>query len=260
MRINEKGITLIALVVTVIVVMIINGMIIYKSKDILNIRNIEKLFNDIETISTKVNEYYDEYGTLPIVVKYNNIAMLRNMDSVLNDEEKTYDNFFIIDLEKLKGLTLNYGRDFSSAKKLKENDDMSNYSDIYVVNSITHNVFYVKGIEILQNQDYKKYFTNYTVPDNTKIDLRYIDGILIPDGYSFEKKDDNGNLVIKNNNNSEDYTWVKVISKFDKVPDSITLNSKQNENDFINSVNEHDGYFIKTDDIYRDNGKNIIYL
>ena len=59
----------------------------------------------------------------------------------------------MIDLNKLKNITLNFG-DYHF-------DNTSNLEDKYIVNDKTHNVYYLKGIElndkIYYSRDVRKY-------------------------------------------------------------------------------------------------------
>ena len=136
------------------------------------------------------------------------------------------DEFYIIDLEAMQGITLNYGKDYEKVKADKEN--ANKYTDLYIINTNSHNIFYVQGIGIKQNEETQIYYTDYTQADETTIDLKYIDGILIPDGFYYigKSKDYGGNesIVISNNkkekidNESQmQYTWKKQVSAIDKV-------------------------------------------
>ena len=51
------------------------------------------------------------------------------------------ENFYIIDIESLENLTLNYGKGYEKEKT----DKLSQETDIYVVNEKSHNIYYIKG-------------------------------------------------------------------------------------------------------------------
>ena len=51
-------------------------------------------------------------------------------------------------------------------KKVKNNKtNANNYTYLYIINEDSHNIFYVKGIEIKEKDERKIYYTDYTQPD-----------------------------------------------------------------------------------------------
>lgn len=245
---QEKGISMVALIIAVLVLVVLTNVLLYNAQDSIYIKALNNLYNDIDLLREKVSEYYNEYGKLPANVKYTNISGLSSVLSINNDTG----NFFIIDLEAMQGITLNYGKDYEIVKNSKDN---ANYcTDIYIINENSHNIFYVKGVNVKQGDTTKTYYTDYTEPDETTVDLRYIDGILIPDGYYYigDYTDGSGNksIVISNNSNERiddisqsQYIWQKNISDLDRVPDSVRLSQDQDESEFCKSVNYYKGYF-----------------
>lgn len=67
---NNKGVTLISLGVTVIIILVITGAIIFNTKNQLMMREIQDLTTDIELLNSKVDEYYLKYGELPKLCDY----------------------------------------------------------------------------------------------------------------------------------------------------------------------------------------------
>ena len=63
--------------------------------------------------------------------------------------------FLVIDLAALEGVTLNYGKDYEKVKQDTQNVD--NYKDIYIINTVSHNIFYVNGITV----DTDIFYTDY---------------------------------------------------------------------------------------------------
>ena len=245
---QEKGITMVALVITVIILLIVTNMLIYNAKDSVHIKALTNLYNDIELLREKVSEYYNEYGKIPAEIKYTNTSQLSAVLSINND----IGDFYVIDLEAMKGITLNYGKDYGKIKSDTANTD--SYTDVYIINENSHNIFYVEGISITDDNTTTVYYTDYTQPDETTIDLRYVDGILIPEGYYYigTYTDNSGNESIVISPNKDEvidttsetqYIWQKQISSIETVPDSILLSSEQDEEQFLKSVNHYKGYF-----------------
>ena len=246
---KDKGVTMVALVITVLMILILTNMLIYNAQDDIYIKRLTNLYNDISVLREKVSTYYDEYGKIPAEIKYTNTNGLSSVLSTNDDREK----FYIIDLEAMQGITLNYGKDYEKVKDDKEH--ANDYTNLYIINENSHNIFYVEGVEIKENNTTKKYYTDYTEPDQTTVDLRYINGILIPNGYYYIGKtiNDNGNesIVISDKQESVDvskenqYIWIKQVATLEKTPDSVKLDldSNQKEYQFLKSVNTYKGYF-----------------
>lgn len=258
---QEKGITMIALVVTIIMLLVLTNMLIYNAKDSTHIQVLNNLYNDIELLRNKVSEYYNEYGSIPVEIQYTNIDQLEKANILSKNND--IGEFYVIDLEVMQGITLNYGKEYENVKNDKEN--ASNYTDVYIINKNSHNIFYAQGIGIKQNDIIKIYYTDYTEPDETIVDLRYVNEILIPEGYYYvgKEKDIRGNesIVISKSKDKEidktsedQYIWEKQISTIEKLPDTVRLSNEQEENEFIKSVNHYKGYFKNAIT------KNVIYL
>ena len=161
-----KGITLISLTITVIIVLILTGMIMYSAIDSIYIENLTNMKSDIENLRGKISLYYLDYNEIPVKTEYKNITNLQESKSLgANDIGK----FYIIELEKLQGLTLNYGKDY---EKYKANGYQysSDLIDIYVINETSHNIFYIKGIPVTENEKTKIYYTNKE-PDKEEVKL-----------------------------------------------------------------------------------------
>lgn len=131
---NNKGITLISLIITVAVMLIIVGTTVYTSLDRFEINRLKKMYNDIELLSDKVENYYLKYNGLPIKEQYTYTTL--NFDKNVNDNG----NYYIIDLEAMEGISLNYGKE--GYNRTNESDD------VYIINEKSHTIYYVKGIEV----------------------------------------------------------------------------------------------------------------
>lgn len=232
---NSKGVTLVTLIVTIIVLLIVSNVTIYSVKNNLGIEKLKNMQNDIENLSDKISAYYNQYGTLPIIDgEYTNTKEIENAGLINKNVDKG--NFYIIDLSALENLTLTYGKDF---KNIKNTSDKNTLKDIYIINETSHNIFYVKGIK----SDGEMYYTNYTADqvDKEAVDIKYVDNIKIPDGYTYIGKTENNEIQIKDNENNI-YIWTNVNEVITSVPEGININTNETEK-FINSVNAYKGYY-----------------
>ncbi len=180
---NNKGLTLISLILTVIIILIITAAMIYNTQNQLQMKSIHNLNNDIEVLNAKVDEYYLKYGELPKLCDYttkadssapdasnfHNTTDFRNSlmekaearNAVLNVQPNIHDSddYIVIDLEKLDFITLTYGYDTEYMRVKKEgkvfnpaNDGTEEGSkdliedELYVINTKTHQIYFPHGI------------------------------------------------------------------------------------------------------------------
>ena len=152
---KDKGITLISLVITIIVMLILAFTVTVNVKQGMEIGNFSALRTDITTLKKSVENFYKEYGEIPAEIEYTNISKLSN---ILNTTEKQSDSvFYVIDLQAMNGISLNYGRDYENVKN-NQTQHVNDYEDIYIINNITHNIFYVAGVKSSNTT----YYTTYT--------------------------------------------------------------------------------------------------
>ncbi len=237
---NQKGISLITLSITVIVLVIITNVIIYNLQDNLGIERVRNMQNDIENLRDKVDSYYLQYGTIPIINKeYTNIASIDVIG--VNDTGK----FYIVDLSALENLTLTYGEDY---KKIADNIDINTLDDIYIINESSHNIFYVKGITV----DGITYYTDYTKNDEGYVDREnindrlkhiYVNGVKIPDGYEYKAPENGEDVVIVNKENKQEYYWTKIDTPITELPLRCAP-VDGNIEAAIESINRYGGYYI----------------
>lgn len=121
---QNKGITLVSLVVTIVILLILTGTIIY-DYTLSNNTLYNKMVSDIELINDKILIYYNKYSEIP---KTDRKISIKGID------------YYEIDLSKLGRLTLNYGNEFG------EQVTLSNSSNVYVTD-MNLNVYYLKGVE-----------------------------------------------------------------------------------------------------------------
>lgn len=158
---DSKGITLLALTITIIVMMILSGTLIISTNNQLKIKKINNLYSDIELLKNKVSEYYIKNKTLPIKGEYANADEVKtilktngakNIENLLDVNDKIGDEktYYVIDLAKLDNLTLNYGRKYS------EWESGTSLQDLYIINIKSHQIYYPKGVK-LDNELYYSY-------------------------------------------------------------------------------------------------------
>ena len=167
---NNRGVTLIALTIVVIIILTITGMLVYSAKDSIYVKNLTNMQNDIANLRDKVSLYYSEYGKIPAQTEYTDVSNLQAAGVIgANDTGK----FLIIELEILDGLTLNYGKDY---ERYKANDyeNITDLTDIYIINENSNNIFYVQGVGVQENNTTKMYYTDYTEGDTEEVALKKI--------------------------------------------------------------------------------------
>lgn len=132
---KEKGITLITLIVTVLLLIIVTGTLVMKSHTSLQLSNLTRLQNDIEALNSRIASYYVKNGRLPIYE--DDVKTKSELANVLNDMSiNDGDTYYTIDIEELENISLNYGKAYQSTSA----------TDKYIINEETHLVYYLKGI------------------------------------------------------------------------------------------------------------------
>ena len=153
---NDKGITLISLAIATLIIIVISGAIIFNTRNQISLRDINYLYEDIQNINGRVDDYYITYGELPVLCNYLNKDDLINMIHVkaeslgvsiaggLITNPNDNDNYYVIEIEKLGGLSLNYGydSDYQGVKNNKEINLEKPETKLYVINERTHQVYF----------------------------------------------------------------------------------------------------------------------
>lgn len=218
---QEKGISLMSLAVAIIILVIITNILVYRAKDNVYIKNLTNMYNDISNLREKISNYYETYGGIPAKVKYENkqeIEKLKGANIIgANDNENEY---YVIELSALEGLTLNFGREYETIKNMgtitQDGQALVNsLKDIYIINKNSHNIFYVAGVS---GGDGKYYYTDDKNIDQEKIDLRYFEGVKIPDGFYYCGGNKQEGIVIsdvqgddlENTKQGNQFVWIPV--------------------------------------------------
>ena len=258
---NERGVSLISLAAAIIILGIITSMLIYNIKDTKDMERLTNMYTDIENITDRISNYYSKYGALPIkneidlssdptITKWKTDKSENKGPLGANDS----DTFYVINLNALENLTLNYGKGFYNMENSVPAD-----KDIYVINENSHNIYYLNGIKVRGNSETKIYYTNLD-RDSEKVVLNYIDGIRIPSGFSFKSGTTKNDLKIENSGHDE-YIWANTVDGTYTVDFSgsnatltqtvsltdttytVDLLTGQSKEDLIKSNNEFGGFY-----------------
>lgn len=156
---NNKGITLLAEVMAVAILVMIIAIISYSSMSSLQIRELNNMYADIVNIQEKAANYYLKYGEAPVDKTMPVIDnTLPDAQTNINDDENKY---YKVDISKLLNITLNN----------EQTED-----EYYYMNEKTLTTYYSKGVTIDNlNSDDIPSMTYYTLPANyedvTQVDL-----------------------------------------------------------------------------------------
>jgi len=132
---QEKGITLVTLIITIILMIIITSTVVYTSLERFEINTSNKMINDLELLNDKVSNYYKKYGILPVLNKY---TLPINFNRDVGDNNNS--DYYIINLAAMEDISLNYG------KEGYDNPNTSN--DVYIISKVTNIIYYPKGVEL----------------------------------------------------------------------------------------------------------------
>lgn len=145
----NKGITLMAEAITVVLLMMIIGVISYSSMASLQVKALNNMYSDIVNIQEKAANYYLKYGEAPVDKTVQvQTANLPTGEINPNDEENSY---YKVDISKLLNLSLN------------NNQTNDNY---YYMNTKTLTTYYTKGVKIDNLNGEAPSKTYHTLPEN----------------------------------------------------------------------------------------------
>ena len=247
--IGEKGVNLISLTIAVTVILILTGTIIVSSVSSLKSNKLRNMQADIDNLRDKVSNYYSNYGEIPAdkKIEYTNIEHIRS-SGVISEVVDT-GAFYVIDLSAIENVTLNYGKDYDKIRngEATTEEEINKLTDLYIINGESHNIFYVAGIEL----DGEKFYTDYTSEevDTVAVDLRYVDGVKIPEGFYYVGGSKEEGLVIsdvqgddlENSKGGNQFVWIPV-EEGDLEEDKE--NFATDEKEFVDSVNNNKGFYL----------------
>lgn len=266
---NERGVTLVSLAVAIIILGIITTLLLYNVKDTKDIERVSNMYIDIEGISDRISNYYSRYGALPVTIDVTSDPIVSGWISELQSENNEgplgandTGKFYVIDLNALENLSLNYGSGFTKINGSTLPED----KDVYVINENSHNIFYLHGIRVNNNGVIKMYYTNQE-KDTEVVSTKYVDQIKIPDGFIFKSGNTKNDLKIEKivtGGTNIEYTWantadnVYTMTKIENdnnveyhLKSGDTFDSKilfdttngQNAEDLIQSAKEFGGFY-----------------
>ncbi len=163
---NDKGITLVALTITILLFMLILSTITFSSLSSVHVKQLNNMYADITNLQEKIDIYYLQNGTLPVKAGEENKI---NVNGMTNENiASTYkwlaerngndgDIYYLLtedSYQKLGGITL------SNSKA----------EDKFYINELTHTIYYEKGVQVSEVEG-KKYtidLSEYTNFDLTQ--------------------------------------------------------------------------------------------
>lgn len=181
---NQKGITMVAEVLTMVIFVLLIGTITYSSMSSFDVRNLNNMYADILTIQEKAANYYLKYGTAPIDEEKNISISLLPGDMLRNPNDDN-NSYYVVDLTKLLNVTLNREVTPKELVALPGKDGTINTTAdgssqlFYIINTKTLTVYSSRGVEI-------DGLTNRTIDDEGN--TVYIDDVqvhyTIPSNYT----------------------------------------------------------------------------
>ena len=144
---NKKGISLVVLTITIIVIVILASTVIFYLNDTMVSSQISAFALDLKNVEDLVYDYYLNNNELPIddtVTSYDKDTLIslitdgkNELSTEIADNKDDDETFYIVDLTKLSVE--------STSKGLQVNDDIA---DSYIVTKDSMNIYYLKGEKI----------------------------------------------------------------------------------------------------------------
>lgn len=157
---SNKGITLLTLTITIVIMLILSFTISINVTSYIERVKKANLETDLQKLQQKIEIYYSKNKDIPILNKYINTEML-------NKKENDNENYYVIDLDKLDNIELNYGKDFEKVKGIE--GDISDLLDVYIINEKSHVIYYPKGVEYNNKMYYTLQGSQSTINDEFQI-------------------------------------------------------------------------------------------
>lgn len=226
---NKRGITLVAVMVAVVIMIIFATTVTIATFNILNDSKRNKFAAEIAFIQEAVNNYYDKNDEYPISESINvNLSNVSDEDRVQFNMEDNYDSNLItlyeVDLAKLGQIDLIYG-------------NATNAQDIYAVSKKTGKVYYLEGVSVGNT-------TYFTLTDELKKLINYVDtneDTVTKDGISFVLStiEWTNNPIVTKVLVPSDYTNITIVAKKNETNETLNVSDAVSRDHFYEySVNE----------------------
>ena len=174
---NQKGITMVALVITVVILIILTFTVTINTEGYKLQNQKAKFRSDLSNLTEEISQYYARKKELPYLklqngnpVKFDKNVLIAEIDSDINVNDN--DVYCVIDLSKL-GIRTNYGSDTSKLLQsdMIENETVSDLSlDIFVINEQSHTIYYPRGVEYNEKINYT-ISTDYSEIENREVEF-----------------------------------------------------------------------------------------
>lgn len=133
---RSKGISLLALVITITIMLILAGILIFQAQKYNQTKELNELYSDIKVLKDSVGVYYLQYNTLPLGEKVD-----VDVKAIVGDQINVNDgdDYYYIDISALENLTLSDKRNPAG----------------YIINTTTHEIYYIDGVTVDDKIYYK---------------------------------------------------------------------------------------------------------
>ena len=154
---SRKGISLTTMVITIMILLVIMGTLVYSALDSVKIKKLNNLYNDLKVIDDAVGIYYLKNGNLPIDDSKSSIT-------VAKDDEKSALSDLNIDFVLKNGVTKVASKDsffnpndYTAENKavykylnlsLMDNLSLTHPEDEYIINTQSHTVYNLTGVKL----------------------------------------------------------------------------------------------------------------
>lgn len=167
---NQKGITIITLVITIILIIIITGVVSYNALDTLEETRKTAFISELEIIQAKVNTIYEKRKTSPEELAYYNNT---GQDITNVSEEK---------LNNALGQNSKDGFRYFNSEDLKKLG-LDNINQEIIINYNTREVISLTGVKVKEQTYYKL----KDIPGYTAYNVEYIDKTISNPSFKVEK-------------------------------------------------------------------------
>jgi len=213
---SEKGVTLIALTITIVVLIILSFTLVVNIEPYKERKAKTNFELDMQRLKEEISQYYARTKNLPMINRYTNLSMLEGIRN-LNDN----DNYYVIDINQLD-VKLYNGIDYKTIVTRGQEADISDLVDVYIINEQSHTIYYPKGITYGGG-------THYRIPEvySEMADIQVVPYFnpYIPTGFVHKEGEWNNGFTIKGvtQNVNDEFVWVPCVLDQSKVKEGDTV-------------------------------------